>query len=230
MFDLPKQQVKLIKVSTPMENHGKEYQLACVLTVDALLPSKALNQFSPGLCDALYRIANDEDGADLATDRDAPSVRRHPKMSPFDIDWTGTGYSALVDYGLGGDSDIKLIDAKLDSFTLSPLEGGSVSARFNIVVHPTTLDVGRLCEMQKQNIDLTLTSPEPTTLTELFDKGADPAPAKAAKGKKSKDENLADAQEILVAGAKQEPAKDANAKPKAKIVPAEAWPFPTKAA
>lgn len=53
------------------------------------------------------------------------------------------------------------------------------------------------------------------------------SPAKPSKGKKSKDDNLADAQAILVAGAEKDHGKDAGTKTKPVITPAAAWPFPT---
>lgn len=170
MFEIPvKQQVKLIKASTPMENHGKDFVLAVVLTVEAAMTSQSLRQFAPDLCDSLYReaAANDDSG-DLVTEPTGPTVRRFPKMSAFEWEYEASGYQLIVDYGLGGESDIELVDAKVNSFTITPLEGGTVTVKFNIVVHPEALDVGRLCEMQKRNIDITLTAPEPETLGELF--------------------------------------------------------------
>jgi len=169
MFEIPvKQQVKLIKASTPMENHGKDFVLAVVLTVEAAITSTSLRQFDAALCDSLYREADQEDTTDLVTEPTGPTVRRFPKMSAFDWEYEGAGYNLVVDYGLGGDSDIELVDAKVNSFTITPLEGGTVNVKFNVVVHPEALDVGRLCEMQKRNIDITLTAPEPETLGELF--------------------------------------------------------------
>lgn len=169
MFEIPvKQQVKLIKASTPMENHGKDFVLAVVLTVEAAISSQSLRQFDSVLCDSLYRAAEQEDDTDLITEPSGPTVRRFPKMSAFDWEYEGAGYTLIVDYGLGGESDIELVDAKVNSFTITPLEGGTVTVKFNVVVHPEALDVGRLCEMQKRNIDITLTAPEPETLGQLF--------------------------------------------------------------
>lgn len=169
MFEIPvKQQVKLIKASTPMENHGKDFVLAVVLTVEAAISSQSLRQFAPDLCDSLYREAEQDDTTDLVTEPTGPTVRRFPKMSAFDWEYEGAGYTLVVDYGLGGESDIELVDAKVNSFTITPLEGGTVNVKFNVVVHPEALDVGRLCEMQKRNIDITLTAPEPETVGELF--------------------------------------------------------------
>jgi hypothetical protein len=170
MFEIPvKQQVKLIKASTPMENHGKDFVLAVVLTVEAAISSTSLRQFDSALCDSLYRAAEqDEDSGDLITEPTGPTVRRFPKMSAFDWEYEGTGYELTVDYGLGGESDIELVDAKVNSFTITPLEGGTVTVKFNVVVHPEALDVGRLCEMQKRNIDITLMAPPPENVQQLF--------------------------------------------------------------
>ena len=168
MFQLEKQQVSLVKVSTPMENHGKDYKLACVLTIEATVPNKHLNTFGPGLLDALYRKAEQTDDTDLLADPEQPTALRYPKMSPFDWEQEGTGYTAIVDYGLGGESDIELGDVKVYSFTISPMEGGSVVVRCNLLTHPEEADVGKLCAKQKQNIDLTLTAPEPQDVYDLF--------------------------------------------------------------
>lgn len=169
MFEIPvKQQVKLIKASTPMENHGKDFVLAVVLTIEAAISSQSLRQFDAVLCDSLYREADKEDDTDLITEPTGPTVRRFPKMSAFEWGYEGSGYALIVDYGLGGESDIELVDAKVNSFTITPLEGGTVTVKFNVVIHPEALDVGRLCEMQKRNIDITLTAPPPETVQQLF--------------------------------------------------------------
>lgn len=168
MFEIAKQQVKLIKASVPMENHGKEKKAAIVLTVEAALSNKSLNQLAPGLMEALYRKATEGESADLASDPDGLTAKRFPKMSPFEWDWAGTGYKAVVDYGIGGESDIELSDAKVDSFTVTPLEGGTVSVKFNIIGHTDELNTGRLCFMQKQDINLELKAPAATTVQELF--------------------------------------------------------------
>jgi hypothetical protein len=215
MFELAKQQVKLIKASTPMENHGKDFKLACVLTIEAAVTNKHLSMFSPDLCNSLYRMAEKDDTADLVTPTDSPTVLRFPKMSPFTYDWEGSGYELVVDYGLGGASDMKFADAKVDSFTISPMEGGTVAIRFNVIVHPEALDTGRLCEKQKQNIDITLTAPPPANVGELFKNGEQGKPAKLTKAEKEakKAENLAEAQKAL------EQTTGAGA-----LDPAAAWP------
>lgn len=194
MFEIPvKQQVKLIKASTPMENHGKDFKLAVVLTVEAAISSQSLRQFDPALCDSLYREADQEDTADLVTEPTGPTVRRFPKMSAFDWEYEGTGYELMVDYGIGGESNIKLIDAKVNGVTITPLEGGTSTVKFNVVVHPEALDVGRLCEMQKRNIDITLTAPAPETVAQLFGDTAQAPAAAPDPAKQSKDQKTAEA-------------------------------------
>lgn len=172
MFELPKQTVKLNKVSTPIENHGKDYKLGVVLSVETTIPNSQLKEFAPGLCDSLYRMATPEEGADLASDASGPTALRYPKMSPFDWDWTGTGYTTTIDYGLGGESDIVLTDSKVDKFTLQPMEGGSVVVSFNVICHPSHEHVGYLCAKQKQGLTITLTAPPPQTVHELFGEDA----------------------------------------------------------
>ena len=164
MFEIAKQQVKLIKASVPIENHGKEKKAAIVLTVEAVLSNVHLNLLAHGLTEALYRKAEDQDQSDLISE----TALRFPKMSPFDWDYTGTGYKAVIDYGLGGDSDIALTDVKIDSFSITPMEGGTVVYRFNIIGHTDELYTGRLCFLQKQDIDLTLKPPAPTKPEDLF--------------------------------------------------------------
>lgn len=171
IFELPKQQVKLVKASTPVENHGNDYKLACVLSIEATINNQQLKAFAPALCDSLYRMPAEGESTDLAADQDSPSVLRFPKMSPFSWDHTLVGYTVTVDYGLGDKSNMVLNDAKIDKFTITPMEGGSVVIGFNIAVHPSDLEVGRLCAKQKQNIEITIAPPPAQNVKELFVEG-----------------------------------------------------------
>jgi Ca2+-binding RTX toxin-like protein len=169
MFEHAKQSVKLVKVSIPMENHGKDYKMATVLTIQANMPNTTLRHFGAGLLEAIYRKAEpEEESEDLASDPDALNALRYPKMSGFDWDVEGTGYTATVAYGIGGTSDIEMIDAKVGSFHIQPMQGGTIQVSYNVTAHPDELSVGRLGSMQKGAIDLTLTAPDPTTVQELF--------------------------------------------------------------
>lgn len=168
MFEFARQPVKLTKVSTPMENHGQELKLGVVLTVVGAFPNTILKAFGAGLMESLYRKPTDEEHADLATDPDTLCMLRHPRMSPFSWEYETEGNEAIVDHGLGGDSDIKLADCKIKSIEITPMEGGIVSIQWNINCHPDQQDVGTLAAKQKQDIELELRGPAAKTAEDLF--------------------------------------------------------------
>jgi hypothetical protein len=89
-------------------------------------------------------------------------------LGPIKWDWEGSGYTLTVAYGLGGPSDIKLADCKVDGFKFEAQNGGTVNVMFRVIVHPEQPDVGKLCEMIQQNIDISLTPPAPETVQQLF--------------------------------------------------------------
>jgi len=91
-----------------------------------------------------------------------------PQMGAIKWDYTGTGYHLTVGYGVGGKSDIKLMDCKVDKFKFTPYGGGSVGIEFRVIVHPEVKDVGKLCDMIQQEIEIKLVPPAPENVHELF--------------------------------------------------------------
>jgi len=67
-------------------------------------------------------------------------------MGAIKWDYEGLGYHLCVEHGIGGKSDIKLGDCKVDKFKLAPVNGGSVQISFRVIAHPEAKDVGNLCE------------------------------------------------------------------------------------
>lgn len=159
MFEFEMQPIKLQQVLMPMENHDKELKMGIVLKCVGIFPATILQLFSAGLRDSLYRLPTEEEKADLATDTSEPCMLRHPKMSPFTWDYESEGYEAILDYGLGGDSDLKFVDTKVRKFEITPLEGAIVQIKFNLNCHPDQKDVGALGAKQKQEISMQLTAP-----------------------------------------------------------------------
>ncbi|WP_443115453.1 hypothetical protein [Herbaspirillum seropedicae] len=172
MFEFAKQPVKLVKVSTPMENHGQELKLGVVLTIVGVFPNTILKAFGAGLLESLFRKPTEEERADLATDPDTLCMLRHPRMSPFSWDYETDGNQVTIDHGLGGDSDIKLVDVKVKSVEITPLEGAMCSIQWNINCHPDQKDVGALAAKQKQDIAMELNGPAPQSAEDLFNKAA----------------------------------------------------------
>lgn len=168
MFDLDQATVKLSSVNPRAEKHGEDTKPACDLKIEAVLPSSALIHFHPELRQHLYKKDESPDLVDQVTDGDGMTTLRYPKMGAIKWDLEGSGYTASIDYGMGGDSNIDLDDVKVDHFVFEPLNGGSVSVTFRIIAHPESDDMGKLCEFIQRDIELTLTPPAPTTVQELF--------------------------------------------------------------
>lgn len=168
MFDLDQATVKLASVNPRAEKHGEDTKPACDLKIEAVLPSSALIHFHPELRQHLYKKDENPDLVDQVVDGEGLTVLRYPRMGAIKWDWEGTGYTATIDYGMGGDSNIELGDVKVDHFVFEAQNGGSVTVTFRILAHPDSDDMGKLCEFIQRDIELTLTPPEPKTAADLF--------------------------------------------------------------
>jgi hypothetical protein len=168
MFDLDQATVKLANVNPRAEKHGEDTKPALDLKIEATCPSSALIHFHPELRQHLFKKDESPDLVDQVTEGEGLTALRYPKMGAIKWDWEGSGYTATVDYGMGGDSNIALNDVKVDHFAFEPLNGGSVGISFRIIAHPDPDDVGKLCEFIQRDIELTLTPPEPKTAADLF--------------------------------------------------------------
>lgn len=167
MFELT-QTVKLANVNPRAEMHGEDPKPAFDLKIEATCPSAVLIHFHNELRQHLFMKDTNPDLVDQLDDADALTVLRYPKMGALKWDWEGTGYTATVDYGLGGESNIVLNDCKVDHFKFEPQNGGSVLVSFRVIAHPESEDVGKLCEFMQRDIDLVLTAPEAKTADDLF--------------------------------------------------------------
>lgn len=172
MFELT-QTVKLANVNPRAEKHGEDTKPALDLKIEATCSSSVLIHFHPELRQHLYKKDENPDLVDQATDGgDSLTVLRYPKMGAIKWDWEGAGYTATVDYGMGGDSNIVLQDVKVDHFAIEAQNGGSVVITFRIIAHPSADQVGKLCEFIQRDIDLDLVPPAPTSVRELFGEAA----------------------------------------------------------
>lgn len=168
MFDL-NQVVKLANVNPRAEKHGDDTKPALDLKIEAQCPSSVLIHFHPELRQHLFKKDENPDLVDQVTEGDGLTLLRYPKMGGIKWDWEAVGYTATVDYGLGGDSNIVLNDVKIDHFAIEAQNGGSVLLTFRIIAHPDADDVGKLCEFIQRDIELNLVPPEAKSVHELFD-------------------------------------------------------------
>lgn len=170
MFSLENQSVKLSSVNPRAEIHGDKKVPACDLKFEYAADNSELAHFAPDLRNALYKAPDDQ--ADLI-DPERLSVLKYSKMGAFKWDLAGKGYTLIVEYGIGGPSNIEL-SADIDGFKLLPQNGGTVIVVFRAIVHPDEVAFGKLCSLVMQDVTLTLKAPAPNTIGELF--GGTPEP------------------------------------------------------
>jgi hypothetical protein len=168
MFDLDNQRVKLANVNLRAEKHGDDTRAAVDLKIEATCPSTVLVAFHPELRQHLFKKDENPDLVDQVVEGDGLTVLRYARLGALKWDWEGAGYKALIDYGLGGESNIELDDVKIDHFVIEPQNGGSVAVSFRVIAHPDPDDIGKLSEFIQRDIDLTLTPPEAKNVHELF--------------------------------------------------------------
>jgi hypothetical protein len=167
MLELTKHQVKLSSVNPRAEIHGEERKPACDLKFEVTCANDVLIHFHPELRTTLFKKDEQPDLIDQAQP-EALTALRFPKMGTVKWDWEGTGYTLTIDYGIGGKSDIKLGDCQVDQIRIDPMNGGSVKLGFRAICHPESKQFGQLCELIQQDVEITLTPPEPTSVQELF--------------------------------------------------------------
>lgn len=74
----------------------------------------------------------------------------------------GAGYSLVVDYGLGGDSNLRIESCEVNNFAFTPKEGGTVELTFRVQI--TDLDeriLGKLAGLCQHEVHIVLTAPIP---------------------------------------------------------------------
>ena len=167
MFQLKESKVLIASVNARAEKHGDKTEPAFDLTCEVNCASTVLDMFDKELRTTLYKKNDEPDLVDQA-DPEALTALRFPRVDALKWDLDLTGYRLRVAYGIGGPSDIQLPDCKVDGFKFKAQQGGTVSVRFRVIAHPKTEDVGRLCEMIQQTIEMDIVAPEPTTVAQLF--------------------------------------------------------------
>ena len=84
------------------------------------------------------------------------------------------GYETVIHYGISGTQDIHLIECAVDNFRFDCQDGGTVAVSFRVIAHPEASELGRLCEMIQQEVEMSLIEPkaEPESVQKLFGEAA----------------------------------------------------------
>lgn len=172
--------VKLLHFQTRVEKHGDADVTAVDLTVERTAGNLELEMLIPGLRDALFTAIErqPEPGqGEMQLPVDELHCVRFPKLQcPIKIDHEQEGMRLVVDFGLGGDSDIVIALTKLHKVQLSQaIEGGSAKYKFTL---SSSCDIdaditGPLSMLQQQDITISLISPtveeeKPLTVGDVF--------------------------------------------------------------
>jgi len=159
MFELSAQTAKLANPNLRAELHGEDTKIAVDLKCEIKVSNDVLSWFDPDLKSALYEKAGDAAQGQLIDEPGYLPALKFPMMAPIKWGWAGTGYDAVVNYGVSGKDDVTLIQTQVDNFRFDCQDGGTVAICFRIVAHPTPDEIGRLSELVQREITLTLTPP-----------------------------------------------------------------------
>jgi len=159
MFSLANQAAKLTSVNPRAEIHGTDHVMAADLKFEIKVGNDVLSEFDPSLKSSLYKKADGPQG-ELITDAGHLPALKFPLMGPVKWGKEFSGYETVIHYGVSGAQDIHLIDCEVDNFRFDCQDGGTVAVSFRVIAHPEPNELGRLCEMIQQEVEMSLIEPE----------------------------------------------------------------------
>lgn len=165
-FTLDKFTTVLVKsVNIRAEVHGKEKVPAADIGLRLTCSNSVLTMFDAGLLVGLYKPASEEedddqpdlDGVDPPAER--PVLRCPSIAMPIDLNREYVGRNVVIDYGLGGASNIELTTCTVGAFKVDAKEGGTVEINFRVQVSGIDKEaLGVLGCLVKHDVQITLMS------------------------------------------------------------------------
>lgn len=153
--------VQLVHVSVRAEMHGQEPVPALDIKFRLVGSNNLLSMFDSGLKSVLYKAVSgpdDEpelDGIDPTTDM--PELRSASIEMPISLNREYLGRNLVIDFGLGGKSNIELTSCDVDTFKINAKEGGTVEIDFR--VQASGVDekaLGKIGGLVKHDVKITL--------------------------------------------------------------------------
>lgn len=137
------------------------------LTLAFTLSNHILSELDGRLLHALYERTEAAEPAQASVEGVEP-ITELPNLTgmgrrlhSFRWDLELTGYTLVVDWGRGGASNLVLSDAKVDGFTITPKEGGTVILKLKVEVNDVPeATFGKLATLKSRETEVTLTPPE----------------------------------------------------------------------
>jgi hypothetical protein len=166
MFSLDTKLVKISSLNLRKERHGEELVSACDIGVSADLPNSELAHFHPLLKDSFY-MRDDNVQADLVDGDSHRPVLKFPGFPaikwPVDMD----GYQFVAHTGIGGPSEIRLMDVKIKKMVFLFKDGGTFHIQFSVQAHPSADESGRLADLIQEEVQISLVPPDEAKQFEL---------------------------------------------------------------
>lgn len=159
MFSLANQKAKLTSVNPRAELHGTDHKMAADLKFEIKVSNDVLSEFDPSLKSSLYKKPDDTAQAELIQDASHLPALKFPLLGPVKWGKYFAGYETVVHYGVSGKQDITLLDCEVDNFRFDCQDGGTVVVSFRVIAHPEPTELGRLCEMIQQEVEMSLIEP-----------------------------------------------------------------------
>lgn len=155
--------VLLRSVNIRAENFGKDPVPAVDIGFRLVGSNALLTMFDPGLRSALYKPASgpddqpELDGVDPASD--LPALRSTSIEMPIQLNREYLGRNLVIDYGLGGKSNIELGSVEVNSFKVNCKEGGTVEIDFRAQASGLKdVALGKIAALVKHDVKITLVS------------------------------------------------------------------------
>lgn len=157
---------KITSVTPLSEKHGNKRVPAQSIILKVTLINRRLDFFDTDLRHAYYKVPDGEEvqpslGVD-PDDLEGLTAKRFPWMTQdIEVERELTGYTLIIDYGLGDEkSNIELEVKKIDNFKIGIRDHGLFELSHRFIVHPDTLEKGRIEELLKQEIKVHLRAPK----------------------------------------------------------------------
>lgn len=156
---------KITSVTPLSEKHGNKRVPAQSIIIKVTLINRRLDFFDTDLRHAFYKIPDGtEPQPSLGMDPDdleGLTEKRFPWMTQdIEVERELTGHVLTIDYGLGdAKSNIELDAKKIDNFKLGIRDHGLFELSHRFIVHPDTLEKGRIEELLQQEIKVHLRGP-----------------------------------------------------------------------
>ena len=218
--------VFLRSLNVRAEMHGTEPVPAVDIYFVHVGPNDVLDQFDAGLKGIFYMPANGKSktpelpGVEAATSM--PQLRSTSIEMPVPLSREYLGRNLVIDFGLGGKSNIELSACDVNAFKVNCQEGGTVETTFR--VQASGLDekaLGKISSLVKHDVKITLVASEASDNTQEVIPGTK-KPGKAEPAK--------DATDLFIAAGTPAPAPAKKAAAKKTPAAKKVVPFKTKAA